>query len=87
MGTSPRAAILDPKAHRLRQILRRTRIPQHEAIYIGDEIRDHEAARREGLSFGAVAWGYTRPETLAALSPHLMFASVDEIADRLVSGL
>jgi phosphoglycolate phosphatase len=71
------------KSAKFRTILRQSRLRPSDAIYIGDEIRDFEAARREGLSFGAVAWGYTRAETLAALSPHFMFTSVHDITDKL----
>jgi phosphoglycolate phosphatase len=72
------------KSAKFRTILRKSNLRPSDAIYIGDEIRDFEAARQEGLSFGAVAWGYTRAETLAALSPRFMFTSVDEIADKLL---
>jgi phosphoglycolate phosphatase len=72
------------KNAKIRTILRKCGLHPSDAIYIGDEIRDFESASHEGLSFGAVAWGYTRAETLAALSPRFMFASVDQIADRLL---
>jgi phosphoglycolate phosphatase len=72
------------KSVKFRTILRKSGLRPNDAIYIGDEIRDFEAARQEGLSFGAVAWGYTRAETLAALSPRFMFTSVDEIVDQLL---
>jgi phosphoglycolate phosphatase len=72
------------KSAKFRAILRKSGLRPSEAIYIGDEIRDFESASQEGLSFGAVAWGYTRADTLAALSPHFMFTSVDEIANKLL---
>jgi len=74
------------KQVKLRAILRRSGLRPNEVIYIGDEIRDLEAARPLGISFGAVAWGYTRPDRLAALSPTLMFMSVDEIVEKLAAG-
>lgn len=71
------------KSAKFRSILRKSGLRPSDAIYIGDEIRDFESATQVGLSFGAVAWGYTRAETLAALSPNFMFTNVDEIADKL----
>jgi phosphoglycolate phosphatase len=71
------------KVAKIKAVLRRRNVPASTAIYIGDEIRDFEAAKDAGLSFGAVAWGYTRPETLAALSPTLIFRSVDDVAAEL----
>jgi phosphoglycolate phosphatase len=74
------------KRVKLRAILRARGLRPDEVIYIGDEIRDLEAARQLGIPFGAVAWGYTRPDRLAALSPTLMFMSVDEIVEKLAAG-
>ncbi|HEY3568959.1 MAG TPA: HAD hydrolase-like protein [Thermoanaerobaculia bacterium] len=71
------------KGPKLRKILRASGVPAAEAIAIGDEIRDLEAARAEGIAFGAVAWGYTRPEALRAQGPEEMFAGPEEILARL----
>jgi phosphoglycolate phosphatase len=67
------------KRPKLRAALRHRGIPAAEAIAIGDEIRDLEAARAEGIAFGAVAWGYTRPEALRAHGPEEVFAGPEEI--------
>jgi phosphoglycolate phosphatase len=72
------------KASRFRKVLRRSSIPAREAICIGDEIRDLEAAQNERIAFGAVTWGYTTGAALIARSPHMVFHSVDEITDQLV---
>ena len=67
----------------LRRALKRSGIPAHEALYVGDEIRDLEAARRAGVPFAGVSWGYTRPEALREHSPVAVFATVEELADHL----
>ena len=71
------------KAARFRAVLKRTDIAAASAIAIGDEVRDGEAAAQAGIGFGAVSWGYARPEALRRLSPVLEFDSVADIA-RLV---
>ena len=71
------------KAARFRKVLRRSGILPPDAICIGDEIRDLDAARRAGIAFGAVAWGFTRAEALQARGPNVLFSSLDEIADSL----
>ena len=71
------------KRTKLRAMLRGSGIPASEAICIGDEIRDLEAAREEGIAFGAVSWGYTNPEALRAHGPEEMFESPEEILERL----
>ena len=61
------------KSHRLRRILKHTRMASSEAIYVGDEIRDAEAANDAGMMFGAVAWGYTTLEALVRTKPERLF--------------
>ncbi|MGF6243578.1 phosphoglycolate phosphatase [Paraburkholderia phenazinium] len=73
------------KAHRLRRILQATRVERTDAIYIGDEIRDAHAARKIGIRFGAVGWGYTDFAALTRMSPDAAFNEPGELtglADR-----
>jgi phosphoglycolate phosphatase len=71
------------KAAELREVIRRSAVPRSQAIYIGDEIRDAEAARKVGIAFGAVTWGQHRQEILGRQNPAEMFTTVQEIADKL----
>lgn len=61
------------KSHRLRRILKKTLADRVQALYVGDEIRDAEAAERVGVSFGAVAWGYTGLDALLRTNPGNVF--------------
>lgn len=76
-------ASLFGKAAKFKSVVRRSGCAAAETITIGDELRDLEAARSAGIAFGAVTWGYTRPEALRAHMPDEMFNSVHEICDRL----
>jgi phosphoglycolate phosphatase len=71
------------KASKLREVLRRSKVSAQESIYIGDEIRDAEAAAKVGMAFGAVTWGQQSAEALRAQNPTEMFATVQEMADKL----
>jgi phosphoglycolate phosphatase len=71
------------KAAKLRQVIRRSAVQRSLAIYIGDEIRDAEAAGKAGIAFGAVTWGQHRQEILRRQNPAEMFTTVQEIADKL----
>jgi phosphoglycolate phosphatase len=71
------------KAKKLRRTLEAMGAQASESIYIGDELRDGEAAAEAGMHFGAVAWGYTHPEALAPLAPGRVFASFAELARAL----
>jgi phosphoglycolate phosphatase len=67
------------KSRKLTQILRASRIHQSHAIYIGDEVRDAEAAAQAGIAFGAVTWGQHSEKMLSTHNPALVFHSIDEI--------
>ncbi len=67
------------KAAKFKKVLKRTGIGAADAIAIGDEVRDGEAAAQAGIDFGAVSWGYANPEALRRLSPALVFDSVADI--------
>lgn len=70
------------KAAKLRRILRATGIPPAQAMAIGDEVRDIEAARGAGIAIGAVAWGYATRDLLAARGPDAIFDAPEAIARR-----
>ena len=71
------------KRGKLRSVLKKSGIRSGEAIFIGDEIRDIEAARAEGVPFGAVAWGYTHVEALEAHAPAEVFVDVAEVVEKV----
>jgi phosphoglycolate phosphatase len=71
------------KRGKLRSVLKKSGVRPAEAIFIGDEIRDIEAARAEGIPFGAVAWGYTHVEALEAYAPAEVFADVGEVVGKV----
>ena len=73
------------KAAKFRRILRRAAIDATQAIAIGDETRDIEAARAAGISCAAVTWGYTAPEALRAQKPDAMFRRMEDIATMLTT--
>jgi len=80
------SASLFGKSAKFRRVLRRTGVAPAQAIAIGDETRDIEAARTAGIASGAVTWGYAAPNALKALGPDLVFEHVDDIARVLVAG-
>jgi phosphoglycolate phosphatase len=71
------------KSARIKKVLRKSGVMPHEAISIGDEIRDFEAALTANIPFGAVAWGYTRLDALKAQAPQEIFTSVAELAEKI----
>ncbi len=57
------------KAPALRGLLRDQHIDRKDAVYIGDELRDVQAAQSVGMRVVAVTWGFAQPATLAAKKP------------------
>ena len=74
------------KASKLKTVLRKSGVAPAQAILIGDEIRDADAARQVHMAFGAVAWGYTHYDALLSQSPDECFSRVEELSDKLVGG-
>lgn len=54
------------KASRIRAVLKACGVAPADALYIGDQALDAEAARKAGVAFGAVHWGYATIEALRA---------------------
>lgn len=67
------------KASRLRRIARRAGV-RSLPLYVGDELRDAEAAREAGFAFAAVGWGYTRLAALEAARPQHVLRHPGELA-------
>ena len=71
------------KSTRVRNILRHTGVLPNEAIFLGDEIRDMDAAHDASVRFGAVRWVYTSADALVERSLADVFASMDEIVAKI----
>jgi phosphoglycolate phosphatase len=63
------------KGRPLRRLVRRLGLPVHEAVYVGDEVRDVEAAHSAGVRVLAVTWGANDGPTLTA-------AGADHVVER-----
>ena len=74
------SASLFGKRAKIRRVLRQAGVRPGEALYIGDEIRDLDAARASGMAFGAVSWGYALPAALMACGADILFDAVEDIA-------
>ncbi|MCJ2129051.1 HAD hydrolase-like protein [Methylobacterium sp. E-045] len=68
------------KAKRLRAVMRKAGL-NGGVIYVGDELRDQEAAEAAGCDFAAVSWGYTRRDVLAANQPDALFEHPGDVLD------
>ncbi len=58
------------KRRTLKRVLREQRLLAADTLYVGDEVRDVEAARACGLHTIAVSWGANDAHTLKRASPY-----------------
>ncbi len=73
------------KHRRLAKLLRQQGIAREHVAYVGDEVRDIDAARTIGVHAVSVAWGFTSPQLLAAQQPARVVARVSELATDLIA--
>jgi phosphoglycolate phosphatase len=71
------------KAHRLSRMLRKLGCDSDDALYVGDEVRDIEAAAAAGVDCAAVAWGYARPSVLTSFKPTMLISEIAELPQRV----
>ncbi len=71
------------KERKLRSIVKQSGLPREAVIYVGDEIRDLHSARKVGIAFGAVSWGYNRIAAIESHGPDWVFDSVEDMASKL----
>jgi len=67
------------KARTLKDIVRRLGIPPETAWYVGDEVRDIEAAREAGLLPVSVTWGFNSESILRATNPDRLVSRPEEL--------
>lgn len=71
------------KARALERFVRAQGLDPARAIYVGDEVRDVEAARAAGVRCVAVSWGFSSRSALAASAPWRLVDAVDELEHAL----
>lgn len=72
------------KAAKFRKVLTQLGIAPTATIAIGDELRDIDAARDEGITAGAVTFGFNSAAALRRHNPDFMFDSFDELRETLL---
>ena len=68
------------KARALSFVTRSVGLPKDRILYVGDEVRDQEAASAVGIGFGAVAYGYTAPKVFEDIPVDFVASDVSRLA-------
>ena len=64
------------KAKRIKRVLNILNLNKEQAIYVGDQTTDGEAAHKAGIDFAAVGWGYTSAEKLKTIQPKVVLTDL-----------
>jgi phosphoglycolate phosphatase len=73
------------KARVLRRLLKEQAVEPRDFLYVGDEMRDMEAARKAGVDVAAVGWGIHSVKLLADQQPTYVWHTIGDVLPSLVS--
>jgi phosphoglycolate phosphatase len=65
----------------INNVLRQKQLKPETVIYVGDETRDIEAAKKANIKVIAVSWGFNSPEALAKQNPDFLIHHPSELLD------
>jgi len=68
------------KGKALKRILRAEKLERADVLYVGDEVRDIEAAQRAGVKCAAVTWGFHAADLLRTANPDFVLETPGELA-------
>lgn len=71
------------KAAAIRKVLRQSHLKADDCVYVGDESRDVDGAKRAGVHMIAVGWGYNDPALLKAHKPDSVVMSPNDLLTRI----
>jgi phosphoglycolate phosphatase len=67
------------KARMIRSVIRRQHVRAADIVFVGDETRDIDAAKKAGIRIAAVTWGYNSQRSLEAMRPDYVFNNPSEL--------
>lgn len=72
------------KQRKIKKLIQKSKLPLEDIIYIGDQIIDIRSAHHNGISAGAVTWGFNHQRVLIKENPHYCFEHVNQLSTILV---
>lgn len=67
------------KAQAIKKVMKREGFIAQDTIYVGDEVRDIEAAKKVGIPIISVTWGYNGKKILASYKPNYLANKPNDI--------
>jgi len=69
------------KHRKIKHILKEKQIQKNTVIYVGDETRDIEAAKKVDIPIIAVSWGFNKKKTLQNQNPEFIVDEPNELVN------
>ncbi len=69
------------KSRRLKSSVRKHKLDREQTIYVGDEVRDIEAAHAAGLKVASVTWGLNNVALLSRSNPDTVIEKPTQLLD------
>lgn len=69
----------------MKRLLKKNNLSPNDVLYVADETRDIEAARKAGVKIISVAWGFNTKEVLLAQKPDVLIHSPAELLSAIQS--
>lgn len=69
----------------IKHYLKAVKTSPEKVLYVGDEIRDIEAAKSSGVKIVSVTWGYNDIELLKKHEPDFLAESINQLEDIILS--
>jgi len=73
------------KSKIINNLIKQRKINREEIIYVGDETRDIEAARKSNVKAIAVTWGFNSAEVLAQQNPDFLVSQPQELLSAVMA--
>lgn len=71
------------KAKAMKSFLKKNNLKSENIVYIGDEIRDIEAARKNNIQIIAVSWGFNSKKALQKYAPDDLIDSPEDLLKKI----
>ncbi len=71
------------KHHILKRVIKAHHLSPQHTIYVGDEVRDIEAAHKAGLPIISVSWGLNTPVILQTAHPDYLINKPDQLLPQI----
>ena len=75
------SATMFGKESKMKRIVKKEKLNLNEFLYVGDEIRDINAAKNAGMDIASVGWGYNTVESLKKHEPDYLIFEPSELIE------